>query len=318
MVHGYTHPFELQMILAARRCGARTLMRGEFTDSPRPGRSWIKGVLRRLFLRWLYRHVDAFCCLGKNGRDHLLSYGIADSRLSSSPYAVDNEVFEQQRLQFPRAAMRTALGIERDCLAVLFSGKMIPRKAPGLLVEAIRRLGMGDTRSIHLIMVGEGPLRSEVESLARSVLGNRLNMPGFVNQSQLGRYFAAADVLVLPSHFETWGLVVNEAMLFGLPAIVSSNVGCHADLVVPGKTGLVFPAGDATGLATCLRRCLCRGDELVRMGRGAKAHIAKYSIEASARGILSAIFGRSSPVGKTCCILPPHPTRSHTNLTRQF
>ena len=107
-------------------------------------------------------------------------------------------------------------------------------------MEALHSLA--DER-LHLILLGDGLLRDEVEAAAREALGERLTMPGFVNQRGLAAYFAAADVFVLPSAFETWGLVVNEAMQLGLPAIVSSAVGCHADLVIPEGTGMIFPTG---------------------------------------------------------------------------
>jgi glycosyltransferase involved in cell wall biosynthesis len=288
MIHGYTHRFELQIVRAAHRNGVRTLMRGDFTDVPRmQARSALRGFLREAYLRWFYRHVDAFGCVGNEARQHLLRRGIAEQRLFPAPHSVDTELFEVQRVRFTRAASRSAEQIGDDDLVLLFSGKLIPRKAPLLLLDALRRLPRLD--KVVLLMMGDGELRSEVEVAGRALLGDRLRMLGFVNQSQLGRYYAAADVLVLPSHFESWGLVVNEAMQFGLPAIVSSKVACHADLVVEGKTGMVFAQGDAPGLARCLERFVAEPGLAGALGRNARAHIASYSTAATAAGLRAAL-----------------------------
>ena len=114
-------------------------------------------------------------------------------------------------------------------------------------------------------------------------------LPGFVNQSQLGAYFLAADALVMPSLHETWGLVVNEAMHFGMPVVVSDRVGSAADLVRPGETGLIYPAGNVSALARCLEVLSAESDGARRMGRAARDHVEKYTIAASARGIWTAL-----------------------------
>ena len=288
MIHGYTHRFERQVLRAARRHGVRTLIRGEFSDvTPFRGRGRVKMAIRDLYLRWFYRQVDTFCYVGEEARRHLLRRGVAESRMFFAPYSVDSHLFEGQRQQRSRAAARADLGLHDAHVVLLFSGKLIPRKAPLTLVNAMRHV-RGAER-IVLLILGEGELRAEVEREARPLLGDRLHMVGFVNQSQLGRYYRAADVSVLPSHFETWGLVVNEAMHFGLPVIVSSKVGCHRDLVIEGRTGMVFTQGDERSLAGCIQRFVDEPELATTMGAHAQAHIGAYSTEASAAGVLRAV-----------------------------
>jgi glycosyltransferase involved in cell wall biosynthesis len=156
-----------------------------------------------------------------------------------------------------------------------------------LLVDALRRIPSRDR--LALLIVGDGELRGQVEAAARPLLGDRLHMLGFVNQSQLGRYYRAADVLVLPSNYETWGLVVNEGMQFGVPAVVSSKVGCHRDLILDGRTGMVFENGNAAALAGCLQRFCDEPGLAARLGARAREHVAAYSTEASAAGIRRAL-----------------------------
>ena len=119
----------------------------------------------------------------------------------------------------------------------------------------------------------------------------RSHFAGFQNQSELGRYYSAADCLILPSLTETWGLVVNEALQFGIPAIVSDKVGCHPDLIVEGKTGFVFPAGDDQRLADQLSKVfqLVRSNpNLVKEACQQKAN--DYSMHEFVAGLQKALF----------------------------
>ncbi len=287
MIHGYMYRFEIQIVRAARRLGIRVLQRGDMTDARPYEYVWYRRLIRDLYLKWFYSHVDRFCCVGVNARRHLLRLGVEEDRLFSSPFSVDSALFEEQFRKLDRETCRRELGIAPDQLVLLFSAKFIPRKAPLLLLEAIEQLGFRER--LTLIMLGDGELRSEVESRGRAVLGNRILLPGFVNQSRLGNYFRAADVFVLPSVFETWGLVVNEAMHFRLPVIASSGVGCTVDLIRDGVTGRIFPVGDTKGLAGCLREFLNEPKRASVMGAAAGEHIQGYTIETSAAGIIQAL-----------------------------
>ena len=118
-------------------------------------------------------------------------------------------------------------------------------------------------------------------------LGVRVTWAGFLNQHEIGRAYAAADCLVLPSYAETWGLVVNEAMATGLPAVVSDAVGCAPDLIVPGETGETFRKGDVDDLAAALTRVRERGGRS-QMAAACLARIDGYSFARSANGLVAA------------------------------
>jgi glycosyltransferase involved in cell wall biosynthesis len=143
--------------------------------------------------------------------------------------------------------------------------------------------------SIHLLMVGDGVLKKECEAYAGDHI-LPVTFTGFLNQSELPEAYAATDCLVLPSDYgETWGLVVNEAMACGLPAIVSDHVGCHPDLVHPELTGEVFEFGNVTALADCMRRLASNPEHLRCMGRDARERISAYSIENLTQATIDAI-----------------------------
>ncbi len=287
MVHGYMYRFEIQVLRAAQRLGIPVLLRGELTDARPYQTVWYRRLIRDHYLKWLYRHVDRFCYIGVNARRHLLRLGVGEDRMFFSPYSVDSALFEEQSRRFDREACRRELGIAPEQLVLLFSGKFIPRKAPLLLLEAIASLS--DRQKLTLIMLGDGELRAEIESRAQEILGGRAILPGFVNQLRLGSFFRAADVFVLPSIYETWGLVVNEAMHFRLPVIASSGVGCAPDLIREGVTGRLFAVGNPDELASCLQSFLGEPESARVMGAAAGEHIHSYSTQASAAGIIQAI-----------------------------
>ena len=143
--------------------------------------------------------------------------------------------------------------------------------------------------AMHLLVVGAGELMDEARRLVEE-----MNLPvtfaGFLNQSEITSAYVAADCVVLPSDFgETWGLVVNEAMVCSLPAIVSDRVGCGPDLVEEGVTGTIFRCGDVDSLAATLVDFASDRERLSRMGERAKEQVKHYSVERAVEGTLAAI-----------------------------
>jgi glycosyltransferase involved in cell wall biosynthesis len=142
-------------------------------------------------------------------------------------------------------------------------------------------------------VAGDGALRTAFEAEARTIPELRVHMLGFLNQTEIGRAYAMADCLILPSRRgagETWGLVVNEAMQFGLPAIVSDGVGCHPDLIREGETGFSFPSGSVLELAQRLEKIATQSmEERVRLGESAQRQIAAFSLAVAVNGLGAAI-----------------------------
>ena len=144
--------------------------------------------------------------------------------------------------------------------------------------------------SSHLLFVGAGALECSLRTAAADS-GISCSFAGFLNQTEIPNAYAATDCLVLPSDSgETWGLVVNEAMACGLPAIVSDRVGCREDLIVEGITGHSFPFGDIPALAGRMREMASNAGVAKHMGEEACIHGHAYSIEAAAAGVKNAIM----------------------------
>ena len=116
-----------------------------------------------------------------------------------------------------------------------------------------------------------------------------MRFAGFRNQSELPRFFQLADVFVLPSRHEPWGLIVNEAMASGCPVIVSTDVGCHADLVTDGVEGCVFPVGDIPALTQALHRVFFSPGSAATMGEAARRRISTWTYEEDIQGLRRAL-----------------------------
>jgi glycosyltransferase involved in cell wall biosynthesis len=143
--------------------------------------------------------------------------------------------------------------------------------------------------NLHLLMVGDGELRENCEDKARKV-GLSVTFTGFLNQSEIVAAYVAADCLVLCSDAgETWGLVVNEAMACGRPALVSSLAGCSRDLIKPGISGDIFSFGDWEELASKMAALAGDSEALALMGENARLQVEDYSPEAAAQGMCDAV-----------------------------
>ena len=169
----------------------------------------------------------------------------------------------------------------------LFTGKLIGRKRPlDLIAAAAKNRAAGNS---HVILVGDGAL---LETCRNAIAANKLtnvHLVGFKNQSELPAYYATADVLVLPSEYETWGLVVNEAMACGLPCIVSDACGAAADMILEGKTGFTYPMGDVPRLAELMMFMADNKEDLREMGRYAAAYVQNFSVASTVSALENAL-----------------------------
>lgn len=210
--------------------------------------------------------------------------------MQSAPYCADSEFFagECERWEPQREAIRRDLGIQGGEMVLVFAGKLIPKKDPLLITAALALLSLEQRAHLHLLVAGDGELRCAMERAGGGVLGPRCHLLGFQNHTQIGRVYAAGDVLVLLSRRgagETWGLVVNEAMQFGLAPVVSDGVGCAPDLLALGM-GAVFRSADAPGLAAELTKLLATSPtEWARIRSAAKIRVGHFSAEIAAERI---------------------------------
>ena len=274
----------LQALWACERLGIPRIVRGE-SNAMRPRPRWVRALHRALLSRY-----DAVLAIGLSNREFYIANNVCEAQIFSAPYFVDNARFDaaSRALVPERSRLRRKWNIPEDAVCFLFAGKLEPKKRILDLLDAMARRPVGGA-GIHLLIVGAGEQLPQAMAFATRE-GIPASFAGFLNQTEMPQAYVAADCLVLPSdNGETWGLVVNEAMACGLPAVVSDRVGCGPDLVENRVTGAIFPFGDIATLATLLHSLAADRVELKRMGARAKERVAAYTVDSAVQGTLEAV-----------------------------
>ena len=211
--------------------------RGDSTLLDEPVGFSIKKILRRVFLTWVYRHIDIAFYVGTNNKAYYHAHGVRGDRLVYAPHAIDNDRFADSNQVHTQQAndWKQKLNIPSHKLAVLFAGKLEPKKNPLFLVEAAKALP-----GMHFIISGNGALESVIRQSAANV--TNLTILPFQNQSIMPVVYRLADIFVLPSRGpgETWGLAMNEAMACGKVVVASEKCGGAIDLIKNGENGYII------------------------------------------------------------------------------
>jgi len=232
------------------------------------------------------RNCDGFVVPGVAAREYLRAHKIRDRSIFAAPNAVDNNLFaaaaDVARLDAEATRCRLCL----PSRYFLFAGRLVREKGVFDLLAAYAKLEDHVRKETGLVFVGDGELRPQLEEQARAVTPGMIRFAGFAHREQLAAYYALAEVLVLPTHTDTWGLVVNEAMACGLPVILSRAAGCAADLVRENWNGIVVPPADVSALAATMQKLAGQPDLCVTMGMNSLRQIRQYSPEAWSEGMV--------------------------------
>lgn len=291
-VHGYASINSLQAILAANALGIPVLLRAESWLADRVRSPW-KLIAKKAFFKLLGTSIAAVLPIGTVNAAYWQHYFGDSVPQFLMPYAVNNDYFAALAASaVPREPeLRAQLGLSPEKPVILFASKLQQRKHADHLLEAYGRFVAHRPlqHRPYLVIVGDGEQRAQLESQARQLKLEDVRFAGFRNQSELPRFFQLADVFVLPSRHEPWGLIVNEAMASGCPAIVSSDVGCHADLITNGVEGCVFPVGDMPALTLALHQVFSSPETPRKMGEAARRRISTWTYEEDVRGLQEAL-----------------------------
>lgn len=248
------------------------------TDTPLPYvlAKW-KKIVKKLIYPMMFRFPKKFLPGGKRQATYLRHYGVPDEHITIAQMTVDVRsitkyvsAISEKRQVF----LREKLGIPSTATVFLYVGRMEPHKGLRVLIDAFTSL-CKRRHVAYLLLVGDGTMREDVN---RAVKNNaEIRYQGRLSGNELLDAYAVADVFVLPSLFEPWGLVVNEAMAAGLPVIVSDRVGCVDDLVISGETGLVIPAESELALTEAMQMLLDNKAARREMAVSARRHIKPWT-----------------------------------------
>jgi 1,2-diacylglycerol 3-alpha-glucosyltransferase len=281
---GYNYPASWESLWWARGHNVRFVLWSESNQhdkrSRRAGIEWIK--------RYFVNSCHAFVVPGKSSLAYLRTLGVNEQVIFTAPNAVNNRFFAERAEEVKRqpTAFRKRLGLPPRF--ILFVGRLIPEKGVFDLLEAYAKLDASVRSEVGLVFAGDGISGVELAHRAQQINPGVVCSPGFAQREDLAGLYALAEMLVLPTHSDPWGLVVNEAMACGLPIIVSSVAGCSSDLVEDGWNGYVVPPRDPQRLSLAIDSLLRQPELKQQMSARSLERIRNYSPEACADGLAAA------------------------------
>lgn len=239
IVQGYAGFTSQKAMKWLNRTGRPWIFWGELPGMTRRGRLATK--LRERAMQPL-RQSRGIAAIGSQAVDAYRNFTGGRIPVANIPYVCETAPF-QAAAKLPRKAGE---------VTILFCGQLIERKGVRELLHAYRR-AQSSFAGLRLILVGTGPLEESLIAGLSPDERDTIEFTGFQPIDRLPAQFARADLFVLPSHHDGWGVVMNQALAAGLPLVASDRVGA-TDLIRPGWNGETFKAGDAAALAGILTK----------------------------------------------------------------
>lgn len=232
------------------------------------------------------RNCDAFVVPGKSAREYVQQFACAEQRIFVARNAVDIDLFASRKEEVKLKADRLRGELALPPRYFLFAGRLVRSKGVVDLIEAYGGLPAELREQLSLVIAGEGPMRAEIESLARDIYPGYIHFAGFLQRDELANYYALAECLVMPTHSDPWGLVANEAMACGLPLICTNVAGCAADLV--RGNGILIEPRNVPQLAKAMLEVASDARLRELMSRESATLIREYSPQTCAAGLAEA------------------------------
>ena len=260
-IHGWQNSTNLFIIFFSRILDIHILIRGDSNVLNKD--SLLKRELKKLLLKPFFKLVSGFIAIGRQNIIFYKSHHIPDNKIFFIPMSIDINYFltKAKELIPKKNELKTLLGFTNETKIVLYCGRIVKEKNPVGLINAYKEISKNTNSA--LIFVGNGPLRNELEADYRNL---NVQFVGYKNPEEHCSYYVIADIFVLPSTHEPWGRVINEALCFSLPIIVSDRVGAGVDLVKQGINGYIYNLKDTKELTNYLSDLLSNENKRVQMG----------------------------------------------------
>lgn len=278
---GYSYLASWQTARWCDRHGVPLVLWSESTGHDARRRYPTVEFLKQQFLR----QCRAFVVPGRQAFDYLGSFGVSEEAIVTAPNAVDNDFFSDRAATARRNAVHYRARYDLPERFFLYSGRLTKSKGVFDALDAYALLAPELRSEVGFVFAGDGVAKMDLQRRAKNIYPGRVQFAGFVHREDLPAFYALADMLIFPTHSDTWGLVVNEALACGLPIITSSVAGCAADLVKHGHNGIVVEAGATDQLASAMG-LLARNPEMrTRYAGNSLEKIKRYSPQACAGGL---------------------------------
>lgn len=289
MLCGYASLGHMWLLRRLRRDGVVVLLRGDSNirgDRVTGLRRWIKHRV----LGHAIRQSTAVCAMGDFGRQFFERYGAKRDDIYYVPFEPDYEYFAT-RDDAAVDAFRREHGLREGAKQILYVGRFVPVKRIDLLIDAFAAIAK-ERPDWDLLLVGDGPLRESLAARLPAGLADRVTWAGFCKLPEVRAAFHVSSVLALPSDYEPWALVINEAAVADLVIVASDVVGAANELVRDRESGRIFRHGDVGSLTECLK-------DITSLGR-----LDQYRTEIAPT--LAAWREKADPVDGICRALRDH------------
>jgi glycosyltransferase involved in cell wall biosynthesis len=283
-IAGYSMFTSQASILWCRLTGTPYLLFGE-SHHRDVRRGWIRR-LKEVLLPQAVRPAAGILATGTLSGEYFRSYGARHVYRFANTPDVDHLRREAAEARERRSATRAALGFGDDDCVFLHVGRLLRVKG---VHDAIRAVGALEDPRARFLVVGDGPEDAALREQAEREAPGRVLFAGFRQGRDLFDLYGAADAFVLASSHEPWGVVVGEAMAFGLPVVLSDRIGAAADLLREGENGYGFPVGDVPALAGGLARLVEDPARREGMGRRSDRIMDDWTYETSVQGFADAV-----------------------------
>jgi glycosyltransferase involved in cell wall biosynthesis len=249
---GYMYASFWLAVLAAKNRHVPVIISSDSsTTEPRDGSRWKKWI-KPFILGRVYRTIDVLMAGSPAVEELAVRLGMPKERIVIIPSGMNKDEWVARTARFDRRAVRKECGIPDDALVIFCCAKLQPWKRP---LDLLRAFATAAVPRAYLVYAGDGPQRVELEQEARDLgVSEHVRILGFVNLSKLPGLYMASDLFVLPSEYDPCPLVVPEALLSGLPVVMSDAILGRLGMIEPGKSGYTYPCGDSNRLAEILRK----------------------------------------------------------------
>ena len=283
---GYHHLSSLVALHYARKYGKRFVLWCESHERS----IGLKAFPFNLYRRYFVHSSQGFLVPGKKSFDFIQSFGTNGKNIWVAPNAVDNVFFmrEAERLRSQMDPRRRDPRFSSH--VILYVGRIVESKGILVLLEAFRDLSKRMKAS--LVLVGEGQDRAKYSKLCAQNGLKNVFFEGFKQREELPFYYGLASLLVLPSHRDEWGLVLNEAAASGLPLVATEGSGAAFDLIEEGKNGFRIPVGDSRALKERMVQILSNPGLQKSMGAYSEKKARAFSPQRCAAGFIRAILNQ--------------------------
>lgn len=287
LLHGYNLKLNWIVLLFSKIVKTKIIWRGESNLRGNEDKNILKQKIKKYLLTFFFNNCHAVLYSCNGNKDFLKFYGVNKNKLFFIPCAVDNKFFQNQKTKILKSQnlSRKIIGIDNDDLVILFVGRFTKRKRPLDLLKVLKKL---NNSKISAIFIGDGPERKNMENFA--ITNNiKAKFTGFINQAEVIKFYILADLKVLLSDYDPSPKVLNEAMNFSLPVIVTDIIGTARDLVKNGGNGYLVKVGNINDISNKIKYLNENRKMIKKMGSQSLKIVNNWNFEEDAKNIIESI-----------------------------